>query len=730
VQRSQSILTFISATTQQGYPMNTKKIAVAVIIAIIVGAFFYFDLNQYVSLNALDIFKEKVQESLLTASLLFFIIYFCVAAMGLPGAGAMTLIAGAVFGLGWGFLLVSFASTLGATTNMLVARFLLRDTMANKFRKTLKKVNDGIEREGSFYLFTIRLIPFIPFFVVNPVFGLTKMPAVKFYIISQLGMIPGTLLFVNAGAAVGSLESVTFSSVFTGPIIASIVLLIAVPWIIKTLLNMYKQHRATKAYKKPQSYDTNMVVIGAGSGGLVAAYIAAAVKAKVTLIEKSDMGGDCLNTGCVPSKALIKAAKTVKQIKAGEKMGVNTSGVNVDFAKVMGHVKGAITDIEPHDSVERYTSLGVDCIKGEAEVISPYEVRVGDQTITTKNIVLATGAEPFIPPIKGLDQVDYLSTDTVWSLTELPKQFLVIGGGPIGCEMAQAFNRLGAKVTVVQGSGQLLDKEDDDVSQFVLEKFQSENVNVLLNTTLKAFVKNAQGRVVASVEEHGKTREIAFDKVLFAVGRKPRVKGFGFDKLDLALNERGGLITDEFLRTSIPNVFAVGDLIGPYQFTHAASHQAWYASVNALFGKFKRFKVDYSVMPWVTFVDPEVARVGASEKELIEQEIEYEVTTYNMSESDRAIAEGETEGFIKVLTEKNKDTVLGAVIVGSHAGELITEFVTAMKQNLGLNKMLGTIHSYPTWSEANKAVAGNWKKAHQPTKVLGWVKKYHGWNRG
>lgn len=710
--------------------MNIQKAGVISAIAIAIALFFYFDLNQYLSLDALDAFKAQIEESPLIANGLFFGLYFFVAALGLPGAGALTLIAGAVFGLWWGFLLVSFASTLGATANMITARFLLRDYVSKKFRKTLKKVNDGVDREGGFYLFTIRLIPFIPFFAVNPVFGLTKINVAKFYIISQLGMIPGTLLFVNAGAAVGALEKVSLGTVFTPTIIASIVLLIVTPWVIKVLLEKYKMHKAMKGFKKPKKMDTNIVVVGAGSGGLVSAYIAAAVNAKVTLIEKGDMGGDCLNTGCVPSKALIKAAKTAHQFKGASKLGLHLGDYSVNFEEVMQHVKGAIKNIEPHDSVERYESLGVDVIKGEAEVISPYEVKVGDKTVTTNNIILATGAEPFVPKLDGLDLVNFYTTDTVWNLSSLPKKFLIIGGGPIGCEMAQAFTRLGANVILIQGTSQLLDKEDSDVAEFVLDKFNREGVNVRLESKLKGFEKNSAEAVVANVEADGKVEQVEFDEVLFAVGRKPRVKGFGFDKLDLALDERGGLIVDEFLRTSIPNVFGVGDLIGPYQFTHSASHQAWFASVNALFGKFRRFKVDYSVMPWVTFVDPEVARVGASEAELKRDEIEYEVTRYEMSESDRAIAEGETEGFIKVLTEKGNDTILGAVIVGSHGGEMIIEFVTAMKQGMGLNKILGTIHAYPTWSEANKAVAGNWKKDHKPEGALKWIEKYHRWVRG
>lgn len=704
--------------------MTPKKIGVLLVVALCVCAFFYFDLDRYI---AVGLMRDWVAQSPVMASTIFALLYFMVAALSLPGTGAMTLLAGAVFGLWWGFLLVSFASTIGATVNMLVSRLLLRDWVTRRFRTSLERVNEGVEREGSFYLFSIRLIPLVPFFVVNPVFGLTNMRATTFYWVSQVGMVPGTLLYVNAGVALGALDSISMGAIFTPQIIGSLVLLALFPWVAKAIVEAVKRKRTLAKYKKPKHFDANLIVIGAGSGGLVAAYIAAAVKAKVILVEKDLMGGDCLNTGCVPSKALIKAAKVAHQTRNAQYLGINAQP-EIDFAKVMQHVKGAVKQIEPHDSVERYTSLGVDCVQGEAEIISPYEVRVSGKVLAAKNIIVATGAAPSVPPIEGLDTINYLTTDTVWNLTQLPNRLVIAGGGPIGCEMAQAFARLGSQVTVVQRGDQLLPKEDADVAEFALNTLRNEGVEVLLNAELTA-VAAGEGKSVLTISQNEHTQHLECDQLLLALGRTPRLQGFGLENIGVAISEQGKLLVDRFLRTSIPTVYTCGDVIGPYQFTHAASHQAWYASVNALFGGFKSFSVDYSALPWVTFTDPEIARVGASEMDLKKRGVHYEVTRYSLAELDRAIAEGEAHGFVKVLTEEGKDRILGAVIVGSHGGEMITEFVSAIKHGKGLNAILGTVHSYPTWSEANKAAAGKWKQAHAPQRLLQWVEKFHRWQR-
>ncbi len=475
-------------------------------------------------------------------------------------------------------------------------------------------------------------------------------------------------------------------------------------------------------------YEANIVVIGAGSGGLVSALIAAAVKSKVILIEKHKMGGDCLNTGCVPSKAILRSAKVASTMSRAEEFGLEAVPVKPVFSKVMKRVHKIIETIEPHDSIERFTGLGVECVTGEGEIVDKHTVRVADRIITTKSIIIAAGARPFVPPIEGVDNIDYLTSDNVWELEELPERLVVLGGGPIGCELSQAFAKLGSKVTMVEMMGQLMGREDSDVADVITEKFKNDGINVL--TDHKAVKFTNDGEKVLHCETAEGPVEIPFDRVLIAVGRKPNTDRMNLEKHGIKLRRNGTIETDEYLRTDVQNIFAVGDIAGPYQFTHTASHQAWYATVNALFGFVKKFKVDYRVIPWATFTMPEVARVGLSESEAKEQGIDHQVTSYGIDDLDRAIADGEAHGFIKVITQGSKDKILGVTIVGSHAGELIAEYVLAMKYNLGLNKILGTIHLYPSMAEANKFVAGNWKRENQPHGLLKWVEKFHSWRRG
>lgn len=476
-------------------------------------------------------------------------------------------------------------------------------------------------------------------------------------------------------------------------------------------------------------YDYNLIAIGAGSAGLVTTYIGAAVKAKVALIEKHKMGGDCLNTGCVPSKALIRSAKMLSYINRHKEFGFTSAKAEFDFANVMERVQKVISKVEPHDSIERYTSLGVDCITGEATILSPHKIQVNGKTLTTKNIVIATGARPMVPPIPGLDQVPHLTTDTVWDLRKKPERLLVVGGGPIGSELAQGFARLGCQVTQIEKLDCILSREDRDVSDVVCKRFVEEGIHLKLNSSLVEFrVEN--GKNIAVLEKDGKREELEFDQVLLALGRRANIKGFGLENINIELNANGTIKVDEYLRTTkYPNIYACGDVAGPFQFTHTAAHQAWYCAVNALFSPFKKFKADYSVIPWCTFTDPEVARVGLNETEAKEKGIPHEVTTYGIDDLDRAIADEEDYGMVKVLTEPGKDKILGACIVGYHAGDLLAEYVLAMKHGIGLNKVLGTIHTYPTMAEANKYTAGVWKKNNAPATLLNWVEKFHTWRR-
>ncbi|MGE4579832.1 MAG: dihydrolipoyl dehydrogenase [Desulfuromonadales bacterium] len=710
---------------------NGKKILIVLTIAVLVTLFFAFDLQRYLTLSELKARQEAFQQfyaanKTLTLGL-YFVFYVIVIALSLPGAAVMTLAGGALFSFLPAVIVVSFASTIGSTLAFLVSRFLLRDWVQARFRERLKTVNAGIERDGHFYLFTLRLVPIFPLFMINLVMGLTPMRTLTFYWVSQLGMLPGTAVYVNAGAQLGQIESL--GGILSPELIFSFALLGIFPLLARKGVDIMQKRRSLKDFPKPESFDYNVVVLGAGSAGLVSAYIAAAVKAKVALIEKDKMGGDCLNTGCVPSKALIRSARILAYGRRAAEFGLHKSEIHFNFAEVMERVQKVIKKVEPHDSVERYTELGVECIKGEARITSPYTVQVGDRTLTTRNIIVATGAEPFVPPIPGLDQVDYLTSDNLWQLRELPRRLVVLGGGPIGCEITQAFARFGAQVTQVEMAPQLMGREDPEVATFVRERFELEGVRVLTDHTATEVQVKDQEKILVC-EHQGQKVEVPFDAILVAVGRRPRTTGFGLEELGVRLSQRGTIEVDPFLRTNFPNIFCAGDVAGPYQFTHTAAHQAWYAAVNALFGDFRKFRADYRVIPWCTFTDPEVARVGLNEVEAREQNIDHEITRFELAELDRAIAEGEDRGWIKVITPPGQDKILGVTIVGTHAGDLLAEYILAMKHGLGLNKILGTIHPYPTLAEANKMAAGEWKKAHVPEKLLAWVEKYHAWRRG
>lgn len=657
---------------------------------------------------------------------IFLIVYIVSTAASLPGATILTLAGGAIFGFWFGTLLVSIASTLGATLAFLVSRFLLRDFVEARFGNRLGAINRGIEREGALYLFTLRLVPLFPFFLVNLTMGMTSIKTLTFLFVSQVGMLPGTAVYVNAGTQLAQLDSL--KGILSPPLLLSFVLIGVLPLLSKWSLAWFKQRRVLTKYKKPKRFDYNLVVIGGGSAGLVSAYIAAAVKAKVALIEKHKMGGDCLNTGCVPSKAFIRSAKIMQLVKRAGEFGLKGEAqVEVDFPQVMQRIQNIIKQIEPHDSMDRYEKLGVECLEGEARLKSPYEIQVGERTITAKNICLATGARPLVPPIPGLKDAPFVTSDTVWDLRVQPKKLIVLGGGPIGCELAQSFARLGSEVIIVEMGDRLLSREDQDVSAFVARQFQADNVAVRVGH--KALrVDSSAGQFHLICEHRGAEVRFPFDQILLALGRRANVEGFGLEELGVEISKKGTLEVDEYLRTTkFPNLFACGDVTGPYQFTHTASHQAWFVAVNALFRPFKKFKVDYRVIPWCTFIDPEVARVGLNELEAKEQKVDYRVSQYSLEELDRAITESEAHGFVKVLTPKDSDKILGVTIVGDHAGENIAEFVTAMKYNLGLNKILGTIHIYPTWAEANKYAAGVWKKSTAPEGILRWLKRLHEW---
>jgi len=714
-----------------------KFIIVLAIIGAVIG-FFAFDLNHLLTLENVKAhqaeFLQWRDRSPFLVSLLFFLLYVVVTGLSLPGAAIMTLAAGALFGLAWGFVIVSFASTIGATLAFLVSRYLLRDCVQKRFGDRLQPINRGIEREGSFFLFTLRLVPVFPFFLINILMGLTPLKTFTFYWVSQLGMLAGTMVYVNAGTQLAKIEGL--SGILSPGLLFSFVLLGIFPLLAKKITGWLKKGRVYAKWSKPAKFDRNLIVIGAGAAGLVSSYIAAAVKAKVTLVEAHKMGGDCLNYGCVPSKALIKSAKLVHHMKTGAQYGLKNIDPEFSFKKVMERVHGVISTVEPHDSIERYTELGVDVLKGYGVVVDPWTVEVqlesGEKKrLTTRSIIIAAGAQPSVPHLPGIEDSGYLTSDTLWSVLAecdmAPERLVVLGGGPVGCELSQCFARLGSAVIQVQRADRIMVREDIEVSALARKALEKDGVTVLTGYSAVRCVQDDVGN--ALIVKQGETeKRLDYDVLICAVGRSARLSGYGLEEIGIPTDRT--VVTNDYLETLYPNIFAAGDVAGPFQFTHTASHQAWYAAVNALFGEWKKFRVDYSVIPWTTFIDPEVARVGLNEQEARKRKIDYEVTRFAFDDLDRAIADGALQGFIKVLTVPGKDKILGVTIVGEHGGDLLAEFVLAMKHGLGLNKILGTIHTYPTLSEANKYVAGEWRKQHAPKKILSWIQWYHGWKRG
>ncbi|MEE9434872.1 MAG: FAD-dependent oxidoreductase [Sphingorhabdus sp.] len=712
-----------------------KKLLLVTIIAAAIASYFWFDLGQYMSLEYFKAQQAEFAANYANNPWLFlggfFLIYVAMAALSLPGAAILTLVAGALFGLLTGTILVSFASTIGATLAFLSSRFLLGDWVQGRFGGRLKAINDGLERDGAFYLFTIRMIPAFPFFVVNLLMGLTKIKTFTYYWVSQIGMLAATAVFVNAGTQIANLDP--GESLLSLALLGSFAALAIFPWIAKAIIGSVLRRRAYKGWKKPKSFDCNLIVIGAGSAGLVSAYIAATVKAKVTLIEAGDMGGDCLNTGCVPSKALIKSARVAASMADANRYGLKAQKAKVDFAKVMARITGVIADIEPHDSVERFTSLGVNVVKGYAKLADPWTVEIAHNDgaasrLTAKNIIIATGAAPFVPPLPGIEDSGYLTSESMWDafaqMKEAPKRLTIMGGGPIGCELAQSMQRLGSQVTIVEMADRLLGKEDSDAAAIIHDHLADEGVDIRLGH--KAV--RIEGGSSVIVEGPGGEEAIGYDALIVAVGRRARLSGFGLEELDLM--EGGRLTVDDHLATPMPHIYVAGDVAGNQQFTHGASHEAWYASINALASPFRKYRADYRVLPRVTYTHPEVASVGLTEEEAREAETGYEVTHYDLSELDRAITESETSGFVKVLTAPGKDSILGVTIVASHAGEMLGQFTMAMKHNMGLGKIMETIQPYPTWGEAGKLTAGQYRLQRKPEKLLAIAQRYFAWRRG
>ncbi|NQY43525.1 MAG: FAD-dependent oxidoreductase [Legionellales bacterium] len=708
-----------------------KKILLTIIILILICLFFIYDLSDYLSFTYLKgrhlEFSDYYLDNPIFIIGVFFSIYVLISSLSLPGAAVLTVLAGTIFDLITGVIIVSFASTIGATIAFLIAKYILHDYMQKKYSHKLANINEGIKKEGSYYLFALRLVPIMPFFIINILMGLTPIKVRTFFLISQIGMLPGTILYVFVGTTIADITTV--NDILSWQIILAFSLLGLFPVITKRVLSWFKSYLKLRKYIKPKKFDYNIIVIGGGSAGLVAAYMGSQLKAKIALIEKNKMGGDCLNTGCVPSKALIKTAKVINYRNSYKKYGLNFIKIDTNFKTIMRRIHNVIKKIEPHDSIERYSNLGVDCIQGNAEIVDPYRVSINNMILTTRKIIIATGASPIVPPIKGLEQIKYLTSDNIWELENKPTKLVILGGGPIGIELAQAFGRLGIEIIIIEMQNKILLREDEEVSEHILGVLQQEGIRVKTGFMAKEVIQNnGKNYLICSAED--REIQIEFDQILIALGRKANIQNFGLEKLGIALTEFNTIKANELLQTNYSNIYVCGDVTGPYQFTHTAGYQGMLCSLNALFSWIKKFKVDYRVIPWTTFTDPEIARVGINEQEAKQKKISYDVTIYQLDELDRAIVDSIDSGFVKVITQKDTDRILGVTIVGERAGEQIAEFVLAMQHNLGLNKILQTIHVYPTMNEANRAVAGNWKKNRTNPKILDFLEKLFTWSRG
>lgn len=706
------------------------KLIFVVLLSAGFALFFLLGLQHQLTLHELKARKDELvglyeQRPLLFAGI-FFMLYVAVTAFSFPGAVVLTLASGAIFGFWPGVAITSFASTIGASLAFLSSRYVLRDWVRTRFGRMTQVLDRGVRRDGNFYLLSLRLVPAFPYFLVNISMGLTAMRLISFYLVSQIGMLPGTMLFVNAGRRLAAIEQV--GDVISPSTILSLLLLGLFPLAAKFSIERSRRRHIYAFFRRPKRFDRNLIVVGAGAGGLVSAYLAANFRAKVTLVEAGEMGGDCLNTGCVPSKALIRSARLAHEIRYADDLGLDAGELQIDFPKVMARVGSVVEEIAPADSAERYSGLGVDVRKGFARLVDPWTVEIdGKDRLTARSIILATGGEPLVPDIPGLHRSGFLTSETMWNALakrdEVPRRLVIVGGGPIGTEMAQAFARLGSQVTQVEESDRILPKEDPEISEFVEGALRSDGVEIL--TSHRAIL--CEGKVLI-VSAGGRDVKLPFDEMIVAIGRKARLTGYGLEQLGIETDRT--ILTNEWLETLYPNIYAVGDVAGPYQFTHFAAHQAGYAVINALFGSFRRFRVDNSVIPRTTFTDPEVAHVGHNELSAGELGLDYEVVRYHLTHLDRAITDEVNRGFVKILVRPGSDRILGATIVAAEAGELLAELVLAMKHKIGLKKILGTVHAYPTMAEANRYAAGEWRKKHKPERLLGWAERYHEWRLG
>ncbi len=711
--------------------MTASRLLLLGILAAAVAAFFTLDLGQYLTLESIKAnsgaLHAKVQAYPWWSRSLFFIVYALLTALSFPGTVVLTLLAGALFGLLEGTLLVSLASNFGAVAAMLISRFLLRDWIQRRFGKQIAGINRGLARDGAFYLVSLRLIPIVPFVLLNPALGLTRVGLWTFWWTTQLGMLPGHAIYVNAGRQLVRIDSL--SGILSPGMITTLVLLAVFPLVATRLLTSYKARLAYRGWRRPKHFERNLVVVGGGTGGLATARIAASLCARVSLLERERLGGVAMHEGGVPARALRRQANRLHGLRSDPRVA-SSLDVAGGFSQAMDDMQRLTRAAMKSASSEHYARLGVEVIMAEGRLSSPWTVEAGGRSLSSRAIVIATGSRPCVPPIAGLEAIEPLTCDNLWDLREPPGRLLVLGGGAGACEFAQSFQRLGCQVTLVSERETLLEQEDPEAAGVVLAALRADGVELQLGLApLRVEVDGDECLLVCRRGEEGE-QALPFDRLLLALGQHADIRGLGLDELGLRCGEDGSLEVDEYLTTRFPNIYAVGSVAGPYGAPHVAEHQAWYAAVNALFGDFKRFAVSERVIPRAVFTTPEVASVGLSEPEARAQGTEFDVTRVPLGALSGAIAEEAGEGFIKVLTERGKDRILGVSIVGEQASETLAGFVVAMKHKIGMNRLADTVHLGATLGDASRLLAETWQRQHRPLRLLRWAERLNRWRLG
>lgn len=649
------------------------------------------------------------------------------ASLGIPGALILTLLAGAVFGWKWGTVIVSVSSTAGACCAFLLSRYFFRELIGEKYSGKGKSVLDAYESKGPLFLLSLRLVPIVPYFLVNLLMGVTRIPLATFALLSAVGMFPSTMLYVKAGVNFSQIRSV--SDILSKKMLLLFCFFALIPVAANWMLPRIRFWWVMRKYPKPKSFDYNFVVVGAGSAGLVAANLGARLQAKVALVERGKSGGDCLNRGCVPSKTLLAIAKGVHHRESAESVSAPYGKAKKEYTAVRRSIQRVIEQIAPHDSFERYESLGVDCFEGNAEVISPYEVKVGEKVLTTKNVVIATGASPILPVMPGIREQGVYTSDTIWEMQDLPTRLLVLGGGAIGCELAQAFSRLGVKVTIVEKGPRILAREDERASMLLTGSLQKEGVKLFCETEAVRIDRVQEHLNVQMRRLDGSAENLEVDAVLVALGRKPNQEVFLNAKGIESLSRAAVKVDSDLSVTTLPNFFFCGDSIGPDFFTHAAGFQGSVVALNALFGGWRKFSGTPKVMPRCIFTEPEVASVGMGEDVLKREKIPFTVCFYSWEKFDRALTEGKENGFVKVFLARGSDKILGATIVGERAGEILQQIVFAMHHGKGLGSFVNVIQPYPSYADCVRMAALAWKNNSAPKWIFPWLRDFHKWNR-